>query len=47
MEKLTPEEIKKHTYTCKNCGAEYFCMREESECLRCGYTNIHEDRKDD
>ena len=33
------EEIKKHIYTCEKCGAEFYCLREEFKCTKCGHLN--------
>jgi ribosomal protein L37E len=36
------EEIKKDIKKCKNCGAEYYSIKKEFKCTKCGCVNKEE-----
>ena len=33
------EEIKKNIYKCKQCGYEYYSIKDEFKCYKCGFVN--------
>lgn len=36
---MTNEEISKNIKKCKNCGAEFYSVKDEYKCTKCGYIN--------
>ena len=33
------EEIKKNIRNCKQCGYEYYSIKDEFKCFKCGFVN--------
>ena len=44
---MTEQEIKKNIHICKNCGSEYYSVKEEFKCTKCGYVNRKESEADE
>ncbi len=42
---MNKEEIEKNIRKCKNCNTEFYSVKEEFKCTKCGYINCVEEYK--